>query len=368
MYVIIDIETTGGKFNEEGVTEIAMHRFDGHSIVDSFVSLINPEKNIQPFVVKLTGISNKMVKTAPKFHEVAKRIIEISKDAILVAHNSDFDYRILKNSFKELGYDYERNTLCTVELSRKLLPEEPAYSLGKLCKSLGIPMSDRHRANGDALATVKLFEILLEKDNQKEILIQTVQSNLSEDIKPKLDRLLDPIPRSRGIYYLHRSDGQILYLAKSGNIKKAINNLFVKQSKRAKVLQQMVTSISYDLTGNILITNLKCNQELLTLKPKFNKKLKPVHKFEEFNNPNMLIVDKGREIEQKGVVYIEDGEIIGYCFVELAQQLSNPEKLKNNLTLIEDTPAARLVVKNYLDDYQPLKIIRFGEEKSTLEG
>lgn len=363
MYVIIDIETTGGKFNEEGVTEIAMHRFDGHKIVDSFITLVNPEKDIQPFVVKLTGISNKMVKSAPKFHEIAKRIIEISEDAILVAHNSDFDYRILKNSFKDLGYDYQKNTLCTVELSRKLLPDEEYYSLGKLCKSLGIPMSDRHRANGDALATVKLFELLLEKDTKKEILIQTIQSNIKEDIKPKLGRLIDPIPSKMGIYYFHRSDGQVVYLGKSKNIKKAINNVFVKSSKKALVLQQLVSSLSYDLTGNPLITNLKHNQELFELKPKYNRKQKLQQKFVEFNNANMMIVDKGRTVEERGVVYIEQGEVLGYCFLSLTGQLDKPELIKNKLTLIEDSPNARMIVKKYLEDYQPLKIIRFGTEE-----
>jgi DNA polymerase-3 subunit epsilon len=94
LYAILDIETTGGKFNEEGITEIAIYKYDGHDIVDQFISLINPERKIQDFVVKLTGINNKMLKNAPKFHEVAKRIIEITQDCILVAHNTIFDYRI----------------------------------------------------------------------------------------------------------------------------------------------------------------------------------------------------------------------------------------------------------------------------------
>ena len=94
MYAILDIETTGGKFNEEGITEIAIYKFDGHTIVDQFISLVNPEKEIQQFVVGLTGINNKMLQNAPKFYEIAKRVIEITKDCTLVAHNTTFDYRI----------------------------------------------------------------------------------------------------------------------------------------------------------------------------------------------------------------------------------------------------------------------------------
>ena len=163
MYAILDIETTGGQFNEEGITEIAIYKFDGHEVVDQFISLINPEIPIQPFVVKLTGINNAMLRSAPKFYEVAKRIIEITQDCIIVAHNASFDYRILRTEFRRLGYDFNSNTICTVELSKKLIPDQPSYSLGKLVRSLGIPIADRHRATGDAMATVKLFKMLLAK-------------------------------------------------------------------------------------------------------------------------------------------------------------------------------------------------------------
>ena len=188
MYVILDIETTGGKFNEEGVTEIAIYRYDGHTIVDQFISLVNPEKPIQEFVVKLTGINNKMLKNAPKFYEVAKRIIEITSDCILVAHNTAFDYRILRTEFDRLGYEFNRNTLCTVELSQKLILDQPSYSLGKLTKSLGIPMTDRHRASGDALATVQLFKLLLEKDTGKSIIQSSIKYFDQRNKKQKLKK------------------------------------------------------------------------------------------------------------------------------------------------------------------------------------
>ena len=152
MYAILDIETTGGKYNEEGITEIAIYKYDGHEIVDQFISLINPEREIQPFVVNLTGINSNMLRSAPKFYEVAKRIVEITEGCILVAHNAQFDYRILCMEFRRLGFEYERPTLCTVELAKDLIPNQPSYSLGKLVRSLGIPVADRHRASGDATA------------------------------------------------------------------------------------------------------------------------------------------------------------------------------------------------------------------------
>ena len=99
MYAILDIETTGGQYNEEGITEIAIYKFDGHQVTDKFISLINPERAIQPFVANLTGINNNMLRNAPKFYEVAKRIVEITDGCILVAHNAQFDYRILRTEF-----------------------------------------------------------------------------------------------------------------------------------------------------------------------------------------------------------------------------------------------------------------------------
>jgi len=223
LYAIIDIETTGGQFNEEGITEIAIYKFDGHEIIDQFVSLVNPEIPIQPFVVKLTGINDAMLRSAPKFFEVAKRIIEMTNDCVLVANNAEFDYRILRTEFRRLGYDFKQKTLCTVELSKKLLPEQTSHSLGKLVRALGIPMADRHRASGDALATVKLFQLLLAKDIEKVILKELIKSEIQKGITPKLHVIIDNLPSKTGVYYIHNEGGKLIYIGKSKNIKKRIN-------------------------------------------------------------------------------------------------------------------------------------------------
>ena len=202
MYAILDIETTGGKYNEEGITEIAIYKFDGHQIVDQFCSLVNPERNIQPFVINLTGINNQMLRNAPKFHEVAKRIIEITDNCTIVAHNAQFDNRILSTEFDRLGYPFEKNMLCTVELSKKLIPDLSSYSLGKLVKSLGIPITDRHRAQGDAKATVELFKILLEKDIEKVIISDTIKKDPKRQLAPKLLDMIEAAPTTIGVYYM----------------------------------------------------------------------------------------------------------------------------------------------------------------------
>ena len=228
MYAILDIETTGGKYNEEGITEIAIYRFDGHKVVDQFISLINPEQPIQPFVIGLTGINNEMLRSAPKFYEVAKRIVEITEGCIVVAHNAKFDHRILSLEFRRLGYEFDRKTLCTVELAQKLIPGQLSYSLGKLVRALGIPLSDRHRATGDALATVQLFKMLLVKDIDKSILKEYVRTEPNLLLDTRLVQILDGLPSITGVYYLHNEEGEIIYIGKSRNIRKRVNQHFKK--------------------------------------------------------------------------------------------------------------------------------------------
>lgn len=271
MYAILDIETTGGQYNEEGITEIAIYRFDGHEVVDQFISLVNPEKPIQPFVVKLTGINNAMLRSAPKFHEVAKRIVEITDGCILVAHNASFDYRILRTEFRRLGYDFQMKTLCTVELSQKLLPEQPSHSLGKLVRALGIPMADRHRATGDAIATVKLFKLLLEKDVQKEILTSLIKFEIEKGLAPKLLDIVDKMPSRAGIYYIHNEAGEIIYIGKAKNIRKRINQHFTDTLSKSKKIQAMVYDVTFEETGSELIAGLKESEEIKAKKPIFNR-------------------------------------------------------------------------------------------------
>lgn len=359
MYAILDIETTGGKFNEEGITEIAIHKFDGHNVIDKFISLINPEKEIQEFVVKLTGINNKMLRNAPKFHEVAKRIIEITQDCILVAHNSSFDYRILRTEYNRLGYNFEMDTLCTVELSQKLIPDLPSYSLGKLCKSIGIPMVDRHRANGDALATVQLFKILLEKDVKKNIIQKSTKYSDNRTVISKLKKLVDEAPKEPGVFYLQNEIGKVIFLGKGKNIKRELNKVFLKTTIRAKKIQEKVASFSHELTGNELLTRIKYHTELELLNPKYNiSKKKKTTYVAPFNHEDFLIIDKGRNIEEHAVILVEKNQVMGYGFTNLAFQENQLDVLKGILTPIKNKLLAKRIIKNYLKANSVQKIVR----------
>ncbi|GGE21744.1 exonuclease domain-containing protein [Psychroflexus salis] len=274
MFAILDIESTGGKYNEEGITEIAIYKFDGEKVVDQFISLINPERKIQSFVVGLTGINNEMLRNAPKFYEVAKRIVEITENCVLVAHNAKFDYRILRTEFSRLGFEFERKSICTVDLSQKLVPDLPSYSLGKLVKNLGIPITNRHRASGDALATVELFKLLLQKDTSKTVISESISIKPKKRKDQKLIRLIEELPARTGVYYFYNTDGKIIYVGKSKNIKKRANQHFTNDSPKSRQIQLETEQINVEVTGSELIALLKENQEIKKIQPKYNRALK----------------------------------------------------------------------------------------------
>ena len=271
MYAILDIETTGGKYDEEGITEIAIYKHDGKSITDQFISLVNPQIEIQPFVKKLTGISSKMLRNAPKFYEIAKRIVQITDGCIIVAHNASFDYRILQTEFRRLGFPFKRKSICTVALSNVLLPNQPSYSLGKLVRNLGIPFAKQHRAQEDAKVTVKLFEILLEKDIQKNILKTYINSEYQNQVTPKFSKVIDELPSEMGVYYIYNSKNEIIYIGKGSNIKKRVLFDLTSKSNKTEVIQKEIHSVTYALTGDELISSLKEQNETKINAPKLNK-------------------------------------------------------------------------------------------------
>lgn len=253
-------------------------------------------------MVSLTGISSKMLRNAPKFYEVAKRVIEITQGCIIVAHNAKFDYRILKLEFGRLGYDFECKNLCTVELSKQLIPDLPSYSLGKLVRSLGIPISDRHRASGDALATTKLFELLLNKDIDKSIVKTYIRLEPKRQLEPKLSEIIQSLPSVTGVYYIHNDDGDIIYIGKSKNIKNRINQHFAGQAPKSKKIQLEVASVTYEPTGSELLALLKESAEIKHHKPKYNRALRRTiftHGLFSFSDENGYLNLKVEKIKGK---------------------------------------------------------------------
>lgn len=394
-----------------------------------------------------------MLQSAPKFYEVAKRIIEISEDCVIVAHNAQFDYRILRTEFSRLGYNFERQNLCTVELAKKLIPEQPSYSLGKLVRALGIPMADRHRASGDALATVKLFKMLLDKDLEKEIVKTFIKTEIEKKLAPKLLDIIAGLPSTTGVYYIHKENGDIIYIGKSRNIKKRVNQHFTGKSKKSKKIQNEVFTVTYDETGSELIASIKESEEVKINKPVYNHAQKKtifpwaiylstnsegylsltLHKTdyrkkevisfatqaeaksslfkttekytlcqkinllddvktncfpfqmkqcngacigkespenynlrvteylekEQLQNQNIVIVDRGRNLQERSAIMIENGVFKGYAFFDLNYQVSNIEILKNIIIPMPANRDTKNIINYYLQKKKFNKIISF---------
>lgn len=274
-YAIVDIETTGGSPKSSKITEIAIYKHNGTEVIDEYVTLLNPEMPIPPFIVNLTGISDAMVRNSPKFYEVAKEIVEFTEDCIFVAHNVGFDYGIIRHEFRTLGFDYRRPHLCTVRASRYVIPGHDSYSLGKLTRSLGIALVGRHRAGGDALATAKLFTILMEKDQAG--LATFVQEELNpKRLHPNLDLdVLDEIPNKAGVYRFFNDTNQLIYIGKSIHIKKRIEqHLRNSKSRKGIELQQEIARIEFELTGSELIALLLESQLIKQHQPLYNRALR----------------------------------------------------------------------------------------------
>jgi len=269
-FAIVDIETTG-TIHDGKITEIAVIIHDGTKELERFTTLLNPQRKIDFYVVKLTGITDRMVADAPLFAEHAERIFEMTKDRVFVAHNVSFDYGFLKKEFANLKMEFKRETLDTIDICRRIIPDLPSYSLGKLCATLGIEMDSHHRALDDTAATATLFQRLFQKDPT------TVFSRIKPDmpdvrIPPNLPPSeLEKLPTGAGIYYFYDGDEQILYVGKSINIKKRVLSHFhPKEKKKWAELWRAVHSISFEETGSELVALLLESQEIKKLQPPIN--------------------------------------------------------------------------------------------------
>ncbi|KNB62062.1 MULTISPECIES: PolC-type DNA polymerase III [Chryseobacterium] len=405
MYSIIDIESNGAGFRKECIIDIAIYRYDGHKIVDQFISLVNPESDITPFVQKLTNITPNMVKTAPKFHELAKRVIEITENTTLVGHNIDFDYRMLRQSFQRLGYDFKINTLDTIPLAKKLIPDEVSYSLGKLVKSLGIPLVNAHRADGDARATLELFKLLISKDTENEIIQKQHDETNAKTYINKIKLLTQDLPGEKGFVYFQNESGKIIFSDYVQDINRFSKKLFNSKSKKFLEIQKNVEQINFELTGTDIIAKLILNsknikkREMLPFglyfrnnkyiveKNMLNKQEKPILKFRsftqgskavqfiskieefadvevfkkkiDFKKRNEMWLGAGRRLGEKLFLILENGKVVSYGFYELftqIQTLSKITKLKIDLPLSTSEMQNELQLALLRGDFETLPL------------
>ncbi len=273
MYCIVDIETTGNGVKGNRITEIAIFKYDGYEIVDEYTSLVNPECEIPYFITGLTGIDNHMVRNAPTIDEIADMILEFTKDAIFVAHSVNFDYNVIKEEFKNINREFVRKKLCTVRLSRQLIPGYYSYSLGKLCSALDIPLTDRHRARGDAHATTLLFQRLLRAEGSAEVFKKFLNARSQEaTLPPALQKeVYDKLPNKPGVYYFKNTVGKIIYVGKAINIKKRVLSHFYDKAAKEIALCKETADIDFELSGSDLLALLMESDAIKLHYPEFNR-------------------------------------------------------------------------------------------------
>src|ERR1700761_3442061 len=243
MYAIVDIETTGGYAASNAITEVAIVLHDGSREVKRYETLVRPGQSIPRYVQSLTGITDEMVSDAPDFEEVAPVIHEWLKDAVFVAHNVNFDYSFLVHQLRACGLELDAKKLCTVRLAKKVFPGSPSYSLGNICQFLDIPISNRHRAGGDADATVLLFEKIIKAGGLEIIRVMLKGKNKEQYLPVHLPAAeLDGLPDRPGVYYFHDQKGKVIYVGKAKNLKRRVTSHF-SNNKPGRQKQDFIRDI-----------------------------------------------------------------------------------------------------------------------------
>ena len=242
-YLVLDLETTGGNPVHDRITEIAAVRIENGQEVARWSSLVNPGTTISMFIQKLTGISNQMVREAPRFADLAPRLLELLDGAVLVAHNARFDHGFLQNEFARMEMTLRVKTLCTVRLSRLLYPQHRSHGLDAIMQRHGLRSSARHRAMGDVdmvLAWLAIAARELDPDLIRAHASTLLQGSMA--LPPQLETPLTEVPESVGVYLLFGDSPLPLYIGKSVNMRKRVLSHFQasdKHSREMRIVQEV---------------------------------------------------------------------------------------------------------------------------------
>ena len=300
MFAVIDVETTGGHLYDDRITEVAIYVTDGTKLIKSFSSLVNPERKITPFVVKLTGITDEMVSTAPTFAEIAEEVLSYTEDCVFVAHNISFDYSMIKREFKRIGIPFRRPNACTVELSQRVFKNQPSYSLGNLTKNLGIKLSNRHRAFGDAQATAILLQMIIEEKGVSYILDHSNAHTQNIDFEGALTQeMIDALPEDPGVCRFLSAENEVLYVRASKNIFADVSKFLLNEIKQSRYedLFKNIDSIDAQVFNSVIVAELQEIEDIRSIKPRYNKisagKTYPVGIYENgHENSSALYVER----------------------------------------------------------------------------
>jgi DNA polymerase-3 subunit epsilon len=387
MYAVVDIETTGGHALGNGITEIAIVLHNGKTIEGTYATLINPNIPIQPYVQSLTGITDKMVATAPQFAEVAAYIFNLLKDRVFTAHNVNFDYSFVKHHLAQAGYDLNTPKLCTIRAARKIFPGYARYGLGNICRELGITIKNQHRAEGDALATAELLSLMLQNDVSGHIKAMLKGKNAESYLPPHVsEEIIAALPQSPGVYYFHDKKGKIVYVGKAKNIHQRVTSHFSnnKISKQKQDFLRNIANVTFKVCGTELMANILESIEIRRLWPTYNRSQKKAEQifglyvFEDGRGYWRLVIEKkkkhlqpvhsfGSLLDAKQTLkkLIDSFELCAkLCFIDLSAGPTLPE-LKAELPLDYNRKVNAAI--NYLKEQLPSFVIMEDDEDNADE-
>jgi len=391
-YAIVDLETTGGMAKRDKITEIGIVVLEGNEVVDKYSTLVNPGRSIPYNITRITGITDDMVADAPKFFEVAKKVVEMTEGAVFVAHNVRFDYSFLKEEFGALGYTFTKRQLCTVRLSRKAFPGLKSYSLGNLIKHFDINVNARHRALDDAAATTIILQKILNQDYGEYTAQDMINAGIKSSRLPKsitMERLHE-LPETAGVYYFYNTYSKVVYVGKSINIKKRVMQHFSATTQKAERMQKMVHDLSFEETGNELVAMLLESFEIKALKPEINKAQRTseypyfihtscygacvgeespadynsradlgVDLLKRIFDQNFVLLLDGRSADEKAVVLVEEGHYKGFGYIPMDDVQYGIEELKETIKYVPINPEANGIIRTYLQKHPFTKRITY---------
>jgi DNA polymerase III subunit epsilon len=325
MYAVVDIETTGGNPTQGKIIEIAIVIYDGIKIIETFNTLVNPQRSIPPFITGLTGITDSMVANSPLFEEIAVKVHRITEGKVFVAHNVNFDFSYLKREFEELGIDFDRKKLCTIRLARKLVPDRKKYNLGSICEHFEIDIKDRHRALGDAEATAILLQKLLKIEESIET--KSPKKKRKELSLPKhiSKNVYENLPTEQGVYYFHDEQGKIIYISKATNIKESVRQHFSGPSKAKGLFSKNIHKISFRITGNELIALLIENEAIKKHFPSLNKPTKTstlnfgLYKYIDQSGYSRIVIGKAGKRDKPFIAFPNEADATNFIIENVSQ-------------------------------------------------
>jgi len=272
LYAIIDIETTGLNPERDEIIEIGIILMNG-SFEEQYEFLIKPKKNLPLHIQAITGLKDEDLLEAPELSEVSQKIVDLIEDRVLIGHNMHFDFSFLKKVYKDAGAPLRNHWVCTAKYARSVVPKLPSYKLSSLVRSFKIEHEGFHRAMNDAVATLKLYKVLNERD-ELGVWDQMLKKRKSEKNLPVQvpRKVVDGLPKSAGVYYFKNQKGKNIYIGKAKNIQKRVLSHFSDtETQRGVDFKNEIAHIEYLQTGSELVAHLIEDSEIRHFWPKHNK-------------------------------------------------------------------------------------------------